>query len=90
MVGNFFMTRLSDIANREYTLSEIGKICGMSYVTVRKWYRENRFKDSLVLPKNKFLRVSYQNLIEFMEECKIPLDLLKDYHGLDELPELDS
>jgi len=85
------MTSLNDITEREYTPNEIGKICRMSCMTVKKCYRKGELKGVLVRhSKMKFLRVSYQNLVEFMEGNNIPLDLLMDYHGLAKLPNLNS
>ncbi len=63
---------------RNYTTGDVARICKVSMTTARKWFNVGIIKGFRV-PESRYVRIPNKNLINFMEEHKIPLNFLRDY-----------
>jgi len=73
---------MENIEDRVYTTEQVAKICRVSSRTVSGWFYKGLIKGYKIPPKRKELRIIHKDLVEFMNEYRIPLSLLEDYLGI--------
>jgi len=63
-----------------YTTGEIAKITGISQKTIKNYCTQGKIKSEKT-PITNYRRISRQNLVRFLEENSIPLDILDGKSG---------